>query len=249
MRINSSGKAVKAVERVANYQFREHNSSIAGGLAQGIGGVGAGLAAYARTEQGNAATRAAKNNFLRQANSKNESTNLHYKLMKDKVIKFINWYAPWLDNVMVDTVSNDYFDHVTLSVVEQTDTDYYMSGYIGVRIKPQLDQEQYSLLNYPARLDGTVRVEVYEDGNKVGTGYYSPDGYGATNLAEVGFGSDHARWVMIKPDSSEIELDKDKEYEYKFIPETLWLVQAKDIGDAKRNEFEVSKIDTMGWRN
>ena len=238
-----ANKSVAGFERTVNTMFRETNSAAAGGLAQGIGGIGAGLAAYAEAEQRNASTRAAKSQFLRSGvAAPRYDTRRFYKEKVEKYEKFLPWFSQWMEHVQIDKdVDPALFGDVELTAGKQEnykDTDYLIVSITSV------NHGEYSVLRHPARLDGTVRVDVYERGKKVGEGFYSPRGYGTTDLTQVGFAHEKPREVLIRPMNG-AALRADRSYEFRFSPEHLWLIQAKKADEEKVREISSSGVYTL----
>lgn len=222
-----ANKNVSDMERAANQMYWETNSSVAGGIAQGIAGVGAGLVTYMESEQHNASVRAAKAQFL-----SDDPAKIRYRRQQEarKYAENYGRFAPWFDRWIVDAVIDDgvdasVFSDVKLTVVKQE--NYKDTPWLIADIASETAGE-YSVLGSPASLDGTVHIDVYDGEKKVGEGFYSPHSYGATDLSKTGFKVSKPRSVQIRPVNGAV-LRADAKYEYRFTPEKLWLIQAKKV--------------------
>ncbi|MCR5202193.1 MAG: hypothetical protein K6D02_03750 [Lachnospiraceae bacterium] len=235
-------EALKSAKKVENYMsgFHAHkalnyeekptqiNSSIMGGIADGIGGTGAGMAAYMDAERENAeermraAERTAKERQRSYEEYKRSKDNI---AMIDKKIKELKEKVDYLKPKMCDMSNPEEkmkmltFEKVTV----KSDIAPFLrfNGFIDFDGKP-------TVLGNEARLDGIFKIVVRDPDNSeiIGVGYYCPPGENeGTDLRKVGFKYGGIKFeTMGKMYDGKI-FDEYKEYKVDIFPMYLWTIE------------------------
>lgn len=218
------GNAMDTIARSnKNYQAPQRDWAIAGGIANAIGGAGAGVAVALDTQAKNAKAKENEGNVRKLgkmqsdiafvANSetnKNESkASTYLKMMNDPLID---------ENNTIEKFKLLKFSIPSITLTQGQ--NLHVSFKIECLSKP-------ILLSSPAILDGTLKITIFDKyNNPISTGYYLAPGYGDFNYKNAGFqGLKYA--IVTCPIDFPVNIE---ELRCEIEPENLWLIEKnKDI--------------------
>ena len=202
-------------------QPRKEDWSVAGGFADAIAGPAAALATVSEIQDRNARAelnaamrrqRAPEN--MRTASSVKAEAETKYnklKVLRDAIV----------DKLVDDGNSEEKYRMLVPIILDQSIT---ASGNIEVNLAVRLEGTPM-LFNKPAILDGSLKIDAIQNGVKVGTGYYSPAGFGITDLSQVGFGNNPSQTVLI-PVDQKVRFDSSLPYYLDIEPYHLWFIES-----------------------
>lgn len=201
-------------------QPQREDWSVAGGFADAIAGPGAALATVseiqarnARAEQDAAERRRRAPENMRTAASVKIDAETKYnelKELRDDVA----------DKLVDDGNPEEKYRMLAPQIISSSVT---ASGNIKVKLVVRLEGTPM-LFNEPAILDGSLKISALQNGRKVGTGYYSPVGFGQTDLSKVGFGKSPAKSVLVLVDP-QANFDSSLPYDLRIEPYHLWIIE------------------------
>ena len=90
--------------------------------------------------------------------------------------------------------------------------------YIDIKIST----DDVEIIGKPAKVDGSYKVSVRDQGKEVAHGFLSGQGYGITDINSIGFGNNEYRLVCYSPNG---ELKKDKEYKISLQAKNIWYIE------------------------
>lgn len=199
---------------------RKEDWAVAGGFADAIAGPGAALATVSEIQARNARAEqeAAER---RQRAHENMKTAVSVKCEAEARYKKLKTQRDAVAKKMVDDTNPE--EKFLMLVPQIQDKSVTASGNIKVKLTVKLEGTP-TLFNKPAVLDGSLKISALQDGREIGAGYYSPTGFGKTDLSRVGFGKSPAKnvLVLINPQTP---LDKSLPYDLHIEPYHLWVIE------------------------
>lgn len=212
--LEKASKLTKSAEdavRYSQYLHHEINPGAAGGLASGLLGGAAGIAAYADAEKYNSQMRAAKAadmnllapgvfNAMNTAHECEEQAKILQSLINDAAIKLVS-----------DMPDDKVFTYLSVSTKKVLISK---TGVFTIDAELQVNTKRQNLMFDKSRgvIDGTIVAEMYQDDNMVGSALLMLPTFGVSNRATIA-------------GISKGQADAAKPYIIKFKPYHLWIME------------------------
>ena len=181
-----------------------------GGLANGIAGVGAGVATAADAQVKNASIRKQNEANMRAAmpaymSLSGNATSLRHKAEDiDKEIKLLD------EKLIADVPESEI---MSLLSFENETVDISESGAVMITVTVKAKEKLFIFDNVPATVDGTFLAHLYQGGREVGTAKMVLPVNGVTDKTGV------AGMILSK-------VEKGATYSVKYTPYKLWMMEA-----------------------
>lgn len=211
---------------------KDKNWAVAGGIAEAIAGPAAGLATAISVQNENAqrhrdaeerkrkaAYRTSEAEKLRNKASDERQKAWEYKSKALQIKRDIDRIKSKLvdDSNQQELFGLLSFDNWTLLKTQAGNIDAKCSFHL---------QKPITIINSPAALDGSLKIELYMDSRIVGTGYYCPFGFGETDLNMVGFRKGYlVRSICILNSNTRLPDNFEDRITVKVTPINMWKIE------------------------
>ena len=200
--------------------------AIAGGIASGLAGGGAGVATALDVQRKNAQAE------IDASNTRAEGryvSSLAYSGVISSITaegrKELEEYLTKCDRMkrrlVDDSCKEDKFNYLNISV---EDKKILTDEYVELKLKYSVN-DGLKIINSDAILDGSVKISLLHNGDVIGQGFYCAPGFDELSIDKIGFDSDESGTVICKCISSQSNFADFDDWEYKIEPIKLWALE------------------------
>ena len=173
--------------------------AIAGGIASGLAGAGAGVATALDVQRKNIEAEIEAKNIREQGRyiSGLADSDVITSFSGDakRELNYILHGIDAMKNKLVDTsATEDKFKYLDVTV---TDNRVLSEYYMEFELKHSVDSD-LKIVNSNAILDGSVKIVLSNDGEIIGEGVYCAPGFGELDISKIGFNVDKVGYVICK---------------------------------------------------
>ena len=204
--------------------------AIWGGIANGIGGTAAGLATFMDIKKKN-------EQEIKNTKKIQESGEKLYNNAKD-----IQRYLPdalkneeLMKDYIEDKLFDDRFPEEKMKNLKISDIEYSITDGKNINVKAKYTNNDITILNSPAILDGSLKIEIYNMENcLIATGYHVAPGiekfdlnYKGNDNFDLNFSGFSAKGKIdcICISDNYKKIDEDIEYRVEIKPYHLWIIE------------------------
>lgn len=200
--------------------------AIAGGIASGLAGGGAGVATALDVQRKNAQAEIDASNA--RADGRYISSLAHSGVISSITVegrKELEEYLTKCDRMkrrlVDDSCKEDKFNYLNISV---EDKNILTDEYVELKLKYSVN-DGLKIINSNAILDGSVKISLLHNGDVIGQGFYCAPGFDELSIDKIGFDSDENGTAICKCISSQSKFSDFDDWEYKIEPIKLWALE------------------------
>jgi len=149
-------------------QQKEKNWAVHGGIAQGLGGIGAGIATAAHVQQQNMQIREANENYRRTVLPTHDRLRGSADDNRNKAAEIMKKIEDFKLKLVSDESADELMKRISFS---NTDVRVSETGAVTVRTTASLDSSFRIFNDVPAIIDGTILAEIYDGNQPCGTAH------------------------------------------------------------------------------
>ena len=249
--------------QMQNEDGPQRSWAIAGGMADGLFGPGAGAAVAIKTMQDNAEATRKHHEMgkqmmelgvkdLERVNdnwrelleiANNRKDKFKYSQLMPDLLDFFEYSA---DGVSVSDLKKIEITEYTKSGTSKTTINavdaYNNLGYFQANIKIKNKKDDIFPEDIDKeRIDGGFIINLYDDDKKVAYGYVTDGSWNVKNHSDVGFKSEINKDIIFKLVDDSQFIVWDKKYSVKFSDPNLWLVKVHDTSYVSSFEKKLKK--------